>query len=100
MVDEQGTLRVIDFGLTGRDLAVRDFSRLAHRIWLFRPELREAFFTGYGRRLDEVEERQLDGFVAMSAVRVMLRAHNRNDRVAVRRERRLLARLDARSAGG
>ena len=100
MVDEHGTLRVIDFGLAGWDLAVRDFSRLAHRIWLFRPELREAFFAGYGRQLDEVEDRQLDGFVVMSAVRVMLRAHNQNDRAAVQRERRLLARLNAVSAGG
>jgi aminoglycoside phosphotransferase len=99
MVDHAGTLRVFDFGQAGRDLAVRDFGLLARHAWLVNPDLQDAFFAGYGRRLTEAEQRTTDGFVALSVLRAILRAHNRGDRAAFVRARRTLTRLDGTAVG-
>jgi len=48
IVQPGGDLAVIDFEHSRRDLAARDFVRLATRIWPQRPDLEEAFLHGYG----------------------------------------------------
>lgn len=93
VVDEDGTVRVIDFGRTAQDLAVRDLAHLAQRTWAAHPHLRTAFLEGYGRGLDESEQQQIVGFAVMDVVRSMLRMSNRGDLPSLKRWRRVLARL-------
>lgn len=56
MLDDTGTLRVIDFGRARVDMLLRDFERLWFKEWAGRDDLRHAFFTGYGRDLAPHEE--------------------------------------------
>lgn len=98
LVDERGTLRVIDFGRADRDLAVRDFGLLAHHRWPAKPSLKDAFFDGYGRRLDEEEEAQLEGLVVLTAVKRVLRARHQGPQ-ALQKARRLLGQMDSGPSG-
>lgn len=50
------TVAVIDFERAERAWWTKDLERLWWRDWLARPDLREAFFDGYGRRPTETEE--------------------------------------------
>ncbi|MFJ5879994.1 aminoglycoside phosphotransferase family protein [Kitasatospora cineracea] len=50
---------LIDFEQARYGLAVEEFVWLLGALWPERPDLRDAFFTGYGRPLDAVEERLL-----------------------------------------
>lgn len=50
---------VIDFEFARWDVKVADFSRYPNWEWMYRPELLEAMFDGYGRRLTSNENRQL-----------------------------------------
>jgi Ser/Thr protein kinase RdoA (MazF antagonist) len=50
---------VIDFEFAYWDVRVADFSRYPNWEWIHRPDLLEAFFDGYGRRLTAKEEQQL-----------------------------------------
>jgi Ser/Thr protein kinase RdoA (MazF antagonist) len=45
---DQGTVRVIDFGRFAFRPASTDLTRLAAQQWRSRPELEQAFFSGYG----------------------------------------------------
>ena len=98
LVEDDGALRVIDFGQCSRDHAVRDLSRLALRHWPGNPALRAAFFDGYGRRLDTSERQLLSGFLVLLVAQNIAREFNRSDLRAVKRWRRVLARLDSSSA--
>jgi hypothetical protein len=77
LTDSGGTVRVIDFGRAKRDVQLRDFERMQHQEWRGRPDLREAFFDGYGRALSDTEERMLTCIGAVAAVTTILwaRAH-------------------------
>ena len=86
MLDEHGTLRVIDFGRAGQNLRVRDFSLLAHR-GPASPLLQDAFFDGYGRRLHDDERAQLEGLGAMTAAMRVLRSTDQNPRARTRAKR-------------
>jgi Ser/Thr protein kinase RdoA (MazF antagonist) len=99
VVDGQGVLRVIDFGHAECDFAVLDLSQLAHRVWLTHPLLQDAFLEGYGRRLGEAEQQTLDRMSVVALVAAMLRASKRRKPDALRRQARLLARLQERAAG-
>jgi Ser/Thr protein kinase RdoA (MazF antagonist) len=99
VVDEQGTLRVIDFGVSERDFAVQDFSRLSQRIWPANPGLEDAFFEGYGRPLTDAERRQVQAFAALWVIRAMIRAQSRGDKPALARARRSLGRIDSKATG-
>lgn len=55
LVDD-GTVRLIDFGRFQRDHWSSDVLLLSRRYWVAHPDLRDAFFTGYGRTLDELEQ--------------------------------------------
>ncbi|MFI9788616.1 aminoglycoside phosphotransferase family protein [Kitasatospora sp. NPDC051984] len=54
-----GRHALIDFEQTRYGLAVEEFVWLLGALWPEHPDLRDAFFTGYGRPLDVVEERLL-----------------------------------------
>jgi len=56
-VDETWT-GVIDFEFAYWDVRVADFSRDPNWSWIYRPDLVEAFFEGYGRLLTSKEEQQ------------------------------------------
>jgi len=77
LTDPVGTVRVIDFGKAKRDVQLRDFERMQHQEWRHRPDLREAFFDGYGRALSDAEEQMLTCIGAVAAVTTILwaRAH-------------------------
>jgi len=90
MVDEHGVLRVIDFGQADRALAIHDLSLLAHHRWPAKPHLRAAFFEGYGRRLDDDEQAQLDGLVVMTALKRVVRSRKQGPQVLARARRLLV----------
>ncbi|NLA58014.1 MAG: aminoglycoside phosphotransferase family protein [Firmicutes bacterium] len=58
ITDEGKWSGVIDFEFAYWDLRVADFSRYPHWEWMYRPDLLEAFFEGYGRPLTPAEEAQ------------------------------------------
>ncbi|MFI6809097.1 phosphotransferase family protein [Streptomyces luteogriseus] len=50
---------VIDFAMSAQGIAVEEFVWLCGAVWTVRPDLKAAFFSGYGRALSETEERVL-----------------------------------------
>lgn len=58
---DQGTGRhgLIDFATAAHGVAASEFVWLCGAVWSVRPELREAYFTGYGRPLTAEEDRLL-----------------------------------------
>ena len=59
LISQEGTWTgVIDFEFAYWDVRVADFSRDPDWNWMRRPELVDAFFTGYGRSLTPAEEQQ------------------------------------------
>jgi thiamine kinase-like enzyme len=71
----QGALQVIDFEWSGLDARVADFARLHLGVWATRPDLREAFLGGYGQELSLAEHETLRGCAALTAVWLLVRAH-------------------------
>jgi hypothetical protein len=68
-------LFIVDFEHCRPDARVRDFARLEHRHWVGQPQLRDAFFTGYGRLLSDAEQQLLHLFGAIEAVTALVRGH-------------------------
>ncbi|WP_331731497.1 aminoglycoside phosphotransferase family protein [Streptomyces sp. NBC_00073] len=50
---------LIDFAMAAHGVAASEFVWLCGAVWSVRPELREAYFTGYGRPLTAEEDRLL-----------------------------------------
>ena len=73
IVDDDGTLRLIDYEHARLDARVRDLARLAHRYWPRRPDLYHAFVRGYGTALDQSERRLLYHFGALEATTALVR---------------------------
>lgn len=73
LADPHGTLRLIDFEHARIDLQARDFVRLAFRYWPARPDLRAAFFTGYGRELTGSEQRIVESCAAIDVMTALAR---------------------------
>nr|WP_122614465.1 phosphotransferase [Streptomyces sp. Tu 4128] len=60
MYDEAtGRHGLIDFAMAAHGVAASEFVWLCGAVWSVRPELLEAYFTGYGRRLTGEEDRLL-----------------------------------------
>ena len=97
IIGPDGLLRVIDFGHAEADLAVQDFKLLARNDWVGHPELREAFFEGYGRALSPYEEAQLSALVTLSAVNKVLKTSEQGNKQMIRRAQRSFDRLRARA---
>lgn len=93
LVDAGGQLRVLDFSTSERALPAQDFSRLANRQWTHRPELRDAFFVGYGRALSPVEQEQLEICTAFTAAQSVLRARTVGSDLLAAQSLATLARL-------
>ncbi len=53
LVDQEGTVRLIDFGHSRWQAWALDFNRLYFGSWRDRPDLREGFLEGYGKNLDD-----------------------------------------------
>jgi Ser/Thr protein kinase RdoA (MazF antagonist) len=70
-----GALHVIDFEWSGLDLWVADLARLHLGIWASRPDLREAFLAGYGRDLSAADRRALHACAVLTAVWLVVKAH-------------------------
>jgi Ser/Thr protein kinase RdoA (MazF antagonist) len=84
---------MIDFERAEAAPAVRDLARLAHGAWDGRPDLRKAFFTGYGRALTAVEEEALICFAALDALSGLAWGTANDDGEVVSRARTTFARL-------
>ena len=90
----RGTVHLLDFEHTRVDVRVRDLTRLHYRHWARRPELREAFFTGYGRELTNPECEILRHFGAIEATTSLVRAQDTEDNDLAAHGRRVLSQLD------
>jgi Ser/Thr protein kinase RdoA (MazF antagonist) len=71
----KGSLHVIDFEWCGLDARVADFARLHLGIWAGRPDLQEAFLDGYGRELSPADHEILHGCAVLTAVWLLVKAH-------------------------
>jgi Ser/Thr protein kinase RdoA (MazF antagonist) len=70
-----GALHVIDFEWCGLDARVADFARLHLGIWASRPDLQEAFLDGYGQELSPADHGILHGCAVLTAVWLLVKAH-------------------------
>ncbi|MFE0653387.1 phosphotransferase [Streptomyces sp. NPDC059534] len=94
LLSDDGAVHVIDFERSEPQPRVRDFVRL---LGCFdgRPDLAEAFFDGYGRRLSADEVTHLVASTALDAVSGIAFGTRDGDPELVERGRRTLARLRA-----
>ncbi len=93
VVDQAGTLRVIDFEHARVGLQARDFTRLHFRYWASRPELRDAFFDGYRRRLTAAEQQAVLNCGAIDALTALARGAQTGDSTLVSHGRATLTHL-------
>nr|WP_150136040.1 phosphotransferase [Streptomyces hyaluromycini] len=93
---DDSLLRVglIDFERSELSPAVRDFARLAD-IWQGRPDLFEAFFTGYGRPLTNGDRQRLRCEAALDAISGIAYGHTHDDPELLERGLRTLRALRA-----
>ncbi|MFF7215077.1 phosphotransferase family protein [Streptomyces sp. NPDC008238] len=91
-----GRLAVIDFERSEAQPALRDLVRLSDA-WAGRPDLHEAFLTGYGRRPTPLEEERLAVDSALDAVSGVAYGAAEGDPEVLARGLRTLARLRAAS---
>ncbi|MET8538639.1 phosphotransferase [Streptomyces sp. NPDC005065] len=90
--DDDGFLGVIDLERSEPGPAVRDLVRMSDA-WAGRPELFQAFLTGYGRPLTGAEEARLVIDMALDSVSGIAFGVAHGDPELVERGRRILARL-------
>ncbi|WP_243088153.1 aminoglycoside phosphotransferase family protein [Streptomyces sp. 891-h] len=91
---EDGSLAVIDFERSEPGPAIRDLVRLSDA-WAGRPDLYNAFLTGYGRKLTPVEEERLAIDSALDALSGIQYGAAHGDPELLERGPRTLARLRA-----
>ncbi|MFE2578888.1 phosphotransferase [Streptomyces sp. NPDC059378] len=84
---------VYDLEHMRRDARIRDFARLEFRRWQAAAQLREAFYSGYGRRPTDTEQRLLESFGAIEAVTALVRGNEQQDLALTTHGRTVLARL-------
>ncbi|MET7784714.1 aminoglycoside phosphotransferase [Streptomyces mirabilis] len=84
---------VYDLEHMRRDARIRDFARLEFRRWQGAPRLRDAFYSGYGRRPTDTEQRLLESFGAVEAVTALVRGYEQEDLALTSHGRTVLARL-------
>jgi hypothetical protein len=70
-----GNLHVIDFEWSGLDARVADLARLHLGVWATRPDLRDAFLNGYGQQLSRTDSEILRGCAVLTAVWLLVKAH-------------------------
>ncbi len=84
---------VYDLEHMRRDARIRDFARLEFRRWQAASQLRDAFYSGYGRRPTDTEQRLLESFGAIEAVTALVRGNEQQDLALTAHGRTVLARL-------
>ncbi|MEU2655190.1 phosphotransferase [Streptomyces sp. NPDC007325] len=89
-----GTLRVLDFERSEPQPVVRDMARLLDH-FEGRDDLADAFFAGYGRPLDDLEQAHLAPAAVLDAVSGIAYGHAAGDPELVERGRRTLLRSRA-----
>jgi hypothetical protein len=95
LVDDQGTVSLIDFEMCKQDLWVSDMRRLYVQQWVGRPDLRDAFYAGYGRTPTAADLAVLRCYLAYSALSTIVWASEHGDRGFEEQGRRTLAELRA-----
>jgi hypothetical protein len=93
LVDDAGTVSLIDFGVCKQDVWVRDMGRLYVQQWMDRPGLRAAFYAGYGRTPTAADLAVLRCYLAYSALTTVVWAHEHDDPDFEAQGRRTLAAL-------
>lgn len=88
-------LYVIDFEHARPDLWLLDLERLWSGVWPRRPDLREAFLSGYERALSADEEALLGRLAAFAAFQTVVWAREHGDAAFERQGWRVLGRLRA-----
>jgi tRNA A-37 threonylcarbamoyl transferase component Bud32 len=71
---KDGVPYVIDFEHARLDVWLADLARLHLGIWPDRPDLKEAFLVGYGRRLSDTDRAVLQGAAALTATWLVVKA--------------------------
>lgn len=89
----ESQLSLIDFEHSRPDLWFLDIERLWRDQWLKRPNLREAFLSGYGRELTQDEEALLERLAALGALTTIVWAREHNDQTFEMQGRNTLDRL-------
>jgi aminoglycoside phosphotransferase len=81
LLDDAGTVRLIDFGRAGIDAWIRDIERMYFAEWATDPDLEHAFFDGYGRALDDRDRERLRCLGAATSItgRLWAREHHNPD---------------------
>jgi aminoglycoside phosphotransferase (APT) family kinase protein len=87
-------LGIIDFAKAAQGLLVEEFVWLQGAVWLERPDLRRAFFDGYGRELSQTEERALQLLTVRLAASYLATGLTQGDSALVERGRQGLDRLE------
>lgn len=88
-----GVLAVIDFEHARQDLHLAEFLRLWATLWPKRPDLEEAFLSGYGRALTGEERGALERMGALWALSTVVWAREHADREFEREGLTVLERL-------
>lgn len=89
------TLYVVDFEWSRLDVWVSDLARLHLGIWATRPDLREAFMSGYGRELHDADRAVLHGCAVLTAVWLIVKARETHQPAFEHDSRAALQRLHA-----
>jgi Ser/Thr protein kinase RdoA (MazF antagonist) len=79
LISDSGHVSLIDFEHSRVDLPVRDLVRLRFRVWPCRPDLRDAFFEGYGRTLTDAEDELVWHLGAIDALTALARGRETHD---------------------
>jgi Phosphotransferase enzyme family len=95
---QNGALSVIDFEWCGLDAWTADLARLHLGIWPGRPDLEEAFLTGYGRELTPADRQILHGCAVLTGVWLLVRAHETGQPSFEAGSRKALLRIINRTA--
>lgn len=96
VVDEGGSLRLIDFGHAREDFWILDVDKLWSDQWVDRPEREAAFWDGYGRSPTASDWAVLEASSALGAVSTIVWSREHDDQAYEAFGRRHLARLRQR----
>ncbi len=80
LLDKDHKLWVIDFEHSRADFFLVDFERQYSSIWLTRPDLKEAFLAGYGKKINELEWQLLKRLSSFSALSTIVWAREHKDK--------------------
>lgn len=93
LVDERGTVRLIDFGRFQRDHVMTDVLLMSCRYWPAHPRLRDAFFAGYERAPAPRDEAYFRAAMGRWAIGTIIWAREHHDAPFERLGREALAEL-------